>query len=100
LVWFDFHAECRGGRWAQLAGLSLKARPFLEADGCFVAVKAAAERGGGGGRSRGGTLGGGGARQWVVAAEQRGVVRTNCIDCLDRTNVAQVPSWTTRVRGR
>jgi len=22
--------------------------------------------------------------------EQRGVLRTNCIDCLDRTNVAQV----------
>jgi hypothetical protein len=25
-------------------------------------------------------------RQWI---EQRGVLRTNCIDCLDRTNVAQ-----------
>jgi hypothetical protein len=26
------------------------------------------------------------SRRWI---EQRGVLRTNCIDCLDRTNVAQ-----------
>jgi hypothetical protein len=26
----------------------------------------------------------------VLVEEQKGIVRTNCIDCLDRTNVAQV----------
>jgi hypothetical protein len=25
-----------------------------------------------------------------IQAVQRGVIRTNCMDCLDRTNVAQV----------
>jgi hypothetical protein len=29
------------------------------------------------------------ARGLAAAVEQRGVLRTNCIDCLDRTNVAQ-----------
>jgi hypothetical protein len=27
---------------------------------------------------------------WIVSAWQHGTIRTNCMDCLDRTNVVQV----------
>ena len=59
------------------------------AGGGAAAARAAARaargvRAGGGG---GGVGGGGGAA--AAYALQRGIIRTNCIDCLDRTNVAQ-----------
>lgn len=28
-------------------------------------------------------------RECIISREQNGVIRTNCIDCLDRTNVVQ-----------
>jgi hypothetical protein len=64
-VWFDFHHECRKMRWENLAKLLAQVGGALAADGVFAA-------------------GGGGAR-----ATQRGVLRTNCLDNLDRTNVVQ-----------
>ena len=50
----------------------------------------AAAAGGGGGDAAGGpTFRRPRVRGTAPATEQRGVLRTNCIDCLDRTNVAQ-----------
>ena len=100
-MWFDFHAECRGGRWDNLSSLLRAVSPALDRHGSFRAAAPDvpsesydAERndaGGGEGGGEGGRGGGGGsaASSWRVLNLQRGVVRTNCMDCLDRTNVVQ-----------
>lgn len=70
-VYFDFHHECRKMRWYRvkllidhLSKMGLKDSDFFQekvgADGSTVDVK-----------------------------QQRSTVRTNCMDCLDRTNVVQ-----------
>ena len=63
--WFDFHSECRGMKFENVSRLVDKLDEFL--------------------RSSGETILQGGA----VKSRQTGVIRTNCMDCLDRTNVAQ-----------
>lgn len=70
-VYFDFHNECRGLRWDRVQVLIDQLRgDFMEA-GYFMLD---------GERSR----------------VQSGVMRTNCMDCLDRTNVVQssLARWT------
>ncbi|KAI5633268.1 sacI-like domain-containing protein [Phthorimaea operculella] len=62
---FDFHAECRGMRYDRLHVLIDRISHEQEEFGYFMA--------------RGGT----------VMLQQSGTFRTNCIDCLDRTNVVQ-----------
>lgn len=69
-VWFDFHAECRGGRWDRLKYLLDDVRPCLDSHGYFCAVPSDEST-------------------WEIIRLQNGVVRTNCMDCLDRTNVVQ-----------
>ena len=69
-VWFDFHAEVKHGNWARLGSLLNDVKPTLDEQGYFCAVP----------DSEGG---------WNVLRTQRGVIRTNCMDCLDRTNVVQ-----------
>ncbi|CAM9458190.1 unnamed protein product, partial [Scytosiphon promiscuus] len=65
-VWFDFHHECRNMHWENLDKLlAIVDREFGE-QGFYHA--------GPGGE---------------VLSLQDGVVRTNCMDCLDRTNVVQ-----------
>ncbi|KAH7326193.1 SacI homology domain-containing protein [Stachybotrys elegans] len=63
--WFDFHRACRGMKFENVSILLLKLKDKLEELGC--------------------TIWEGG----VVRQEQQGVIRTNCMDCLDRTNVCQ-----------
>ncbi|QRV85813.1 phosphatidylinositide phosphatase SAC2 [Ceratobasidium sp. AG-Ba] len=62
---FDFHAECRGMKYENISKLVTQLERTFESQGYF----------------------------WVLdgqpVARQRGVFRTNCIDCLDRTNVVQ-----------
>lgn len=70
-VWFDFHAELKGGRWDKLQILLNDLQPALEEHGYFQASQ----------NDSGGA--------WQVEQWQRGVMRTNCMDCLDRTNVVQ-----------
>ncbi len=65
-VWFDFHHECKKMRYGNLAKL------LQEVDGEFQRHAFFA-------RAADGTV-----TQW-----QQGVVRTNCLDNLDRTNVVQ-----------
>ncbi|KAK4884701.1 hypothetical protein RN001_000972 [Aquatica leii] len=63
---FDFHAECRHMKWERLS--ILMDRIALEQDemGFFMLL-----------------------RDGSLALQQDGVFRTNCVDCLDRTNVVQ-----------
>ncbi|KAI9014939.1 SacI homology domain-containing protein [Gaertneriomyces semiglobifer] len=65
-VHFDFHHECRNMRWDRLSLLLDEIRPELEAQGYF-------HKDG----------------QGNVRTTQTSVARTNCMDCLDRTNVVQ-----------
>ena len=64
-VWFDFHRECKGYQYRQLSTLSRVARPVLLQHSYY--------------KSNGKT----------VVHAQHGIVRTNCMDTLDRTNVTQ-----------
>ena len=63
--YFDFHHECRKMRWDRLSILMDRLNMDQDSFGYFF------------------------LREGVVLSEQEGVFRTNCIDCLDRTNVVQ-----------
>ncbi|OCK85031.1 hypothetical protein K432DRAFT_400592 [Lepidopterella palustris CBS 459.81] len=64
-VWFDFHNVCRGMRFENVSLLMDTLRPFMISTG-FTTI--AADK---------------------VIQSQTGVLRINCMDCLDRTNVVQ-----------
>ena len=72
-IWYDFHAECSGGRWEKLAELLKQVIPVLDRQGYFCVVPHVDAD----------------APAWSISSYQDGVVRTNCMDCLDRTNVVQ-----------
>lgn len=75
-VWFDFHKECKDeGGWSNLDKLLKEVDAATEEHGYFHATGAATDQ-----RNR--LVG-------HVLRRQKGVVRTNCMDCLDRTNVVQ-----------
>ncbi|KAF2624903.1 hypothetical protein BU25DRAFT_413079 [Macroventuria anomochaeta] len=63
--WFDFHSVCRGMHFENVSKLMDSLGPFLESTG------------------------------WTeisndeIKHKQSGILRTNCMDCLDRTNVVQ-----------
>ncbi|PHH85156.1 hypothetical protein CDD83_825 [Cordyceps sp. RAO-2017] len=63
--WFDFHHVCRGMKFENVSHLLLKLKEQLE--------------------NMGSTL----QQEGSIVQKQKGVVRTNCMDCLDRTNVCQ-----------
>ncbi|KAF8368991.1 hypothetical protein PRIPAC_86820, partial [Pristionchus pacificus] len=66
LLSFDFHRHCRGLNFDKVSTLVSQLSPLLSDMGyCWV------------------------DREGKIAKEQRGVIRTNCVDCLDRTNVVQ-----------
>lgn len=66
-VWFDFHHECKQkGKWANLSKLVLQVDELFRTQKYFC-------------RSANGNV-----TSWQV-----GVIRTNCMDNLDRTNVVQ-----------
>ena len=69
--WFDFHAECKGMRFENVSILLDKLQSPLEAFGWSV------------------------REDDRIRERQHGVLRTNCMDCLDRTNVVQsaVAGW-------
>lgn len=64
-VVFDYHQECRGGNFTALA----KLKERMVACGANYGIFHAANG--------------------QILSEQFGVVRTNCLDCLDRTNCVQ-----------
>ncbi|KAJ4306279.1 hypothetical protein N0V88_001078 [Collariella sp. IMI 366227] len=63
--WFDFHAVCRGMKFENVSFLLQTLGGTLERYGSSVSVDD------------------------KPVAQQKGVLRTNCMDCLDRTNVCQ-----------
>ncbi|KAH8893431.1 hypothetical protein GQ53DRAFT_718170 [Thozetella sp. PMI_491] len=63
--WFDFHAACRGMKFENVSLILQTLGGKLESFGSSVSVNDS------------------------VTARQTGVLRTNCMDCLDRTNVCQ-----------
>jgi SacI homology domain/Inositol phosphatase len=63
--WFDFHGECRGMKFENVSRLFDKIGPQLQAFGWTV------------------------EQDGKISQAQTGVLRTNCMDCLDRTNVVQ-----------
>lgn len=63
--WFDFHDACRGMRFENVQKLIDTLQDQLDNFGSTV------EEGG------------------DIKTRQKGVIRTNCMDCLDRTNVCQ-----------
>jgi hypothetical protein len=80
-VWFDFHHECKGMKYQNLSKL-IKGASVSQAmngfdffhvtinnnDESFLTIK---------------------KEDVTIISTQKGVFRTNCIDCLDRTNVVQ-----------
>lgn len=74
-VYFDFHHECRGMKWHRAQLLLDKLGDGLQGQQYFHSME-------------GGTNN--------VRSNQKSVVRTNCMDCLDRTNVVQsmLARWT------
>ena len=72
-TWFDFHAECKAMKWDNLSKLVREVSSQLDKYGS-LRVTMTAEAGWG---------------QGTVQSVQTGVFRTNCMDCLDRTNVVQ-----------
>ncbi|GAB0096797.1 Synaptojanin-1 [Sergentomyia squamirostris] len=62
---FDYHQECRGGNITALAKLKARLESLCAPLGLFFAADD------------------------QVVREQRSVIRTNCLDCLDRTNCVQ-----------
>lgn len=63
---FDFHAECRKMRWDRLSILIDRLALDQDEMGFFLIL-----------------------RDGSLSSLQEGIFRTNCIDCLDRTNVVQ-----------
>jgi hypothetical protein len=63
--WFDFHNVCRGMRFENVSKLMDSIEPFMASSG-WVEIS-----------------------EDQVQRKQSGVLRTNCMDCLDRTNVVQ-----------
>jgi len=63
--WFDFHTECRGMKFENVSRLVSNLTDTLKSFGQTVVVDG------------------------VVQTTQKGIIRTNCMDCLDRTNVVQ-----------
>ncbi|CAI7875594.1 unnamed protein product [Closterium sp. NIES-54] len=68
---FDFHHECGATKYHQLSVLDDQIGKDMETQGFFLQGK-----------------------DGSVQKQQHGTVRTNCVDCLDRTNVTQ--SWFAR----
>ncbi|EAU93141.1 inositol/phosphatidylinositol phosphatase [Coprinopsis cinerea okayama7 len=65
--YFDFHAECRKMRWDRISVLIDKIKDDLEKQSYFACQ----------------------VNDDVQVNDQTGVIRTNCMDNLDRTNVVQ-----------
>ncbi|KAF3481138.1 uncharacterized protein GIQ15_03897 [Arthroderma uncinatum] len=63
--WFDFHAECRGMKFENVSRLVDRMAETLDEFGDTV------------------------IQNNTVVRSQSGIVRTNCMDCLDRTGVSQ-----------
>jgi hypothetical protein len=77
-IWFDFHEECKGGKHENIKKLikSEKFSNILDANGFnYIKINSSYLFSN--------------SNETKIISEQSGIFRTNCIDCLDRTNVIQ-----------
>ena len=74
LIWFDFHAECKNMKYENLARLLDMIGKEIENYGYFHMETQNSH-----------TI----ERRVSKKNAQKGIFRTNCMDCLDRTNVVQ-----------
>lgn len=72
-IYFDFHNETKGLKWHRAELLMGRLNDGLTQGGYFRGVESPGATGG----------------QLDIRSTQTSVVRTNCMDCLDRTNVVQ-----------
>ena len=72
-IYFDFHNETKGLKWHRAQLLLDQLKPDLERGGYFRGVEMPGDSTG----------------AIETRLKQKAVVRTNCMDCLDRTNVVQ-----------
>ena len=79
-IYFDFHNETKGLKWHRALLLLDQLKQGLTQGGYFRAVDMPGDNQGG----------------LEIRYQQSAVVRTNCMDCLDRTNVVQtmLARWT------
>ena len=77
--WFDFHHECRKMKYENLHKLIDKIKAKIDSYDYFMAKLDYAF-------DSKDKLG---PSTWMIMWNQNGVCRTNCMDCLDRTNVVQ-----------
>ncbi len=74
-VWFDFHAECKGMKYENLSKLmKYNAVSTALTSNEFFHIQLNTNNN---------------SNDYQILSTQKGVFRTNCIDCLDRTNVVQ-----------
>jgi len=78
LNWFDFHGECKNMKWENLSKLVDQVQKELDSYGHFMAEISY-------GFDQRASLND--SRNLEVHSLQKGTFRTNCMDCLDRTNV-------------
>ncbi|KAG8227890.1 hypothetical protein J437_LFUL008204 [Ladona fulva] len=64
-ILFDYHQECRGGNPRNLIKLKKRVAPYINSYSLFH------------------------CRGTDILRAQKGTIRTNCLDCLDRTNCVQ-----------
>lgn len=76
---FEFTKECPNMNYHNISKLMIYLDPFLKKESFFHYIP---------------TRGGAGAGDDKIISLQKGIIRTNCIDCLDRTNLTQ--SWIAR----
>ena len=81
-LWFDFHAEVKSGRWHKLVGLLEQVQPYLISQSYFFAEPRLISRSTHYKNTTEESL-------FEIKKLQVGSIRTNCMDCLDRTNVVQ-----------
>ncbi|KAK9415387.1 putative SAC domain-containing protein [Seiridium unicorne] len=77
--WFDFHSACRGMKFENVSLLIDTLGAKVESWGSTVENPSSDSANAGRGDGRSGD----------ITSSQKGVLRTNCMDCLDRTNVCQ-----------
>ncbi len=65
MIWWDYHTECRGMKFEKVVNLVDLLNSKIQDFGWTVELNN------------------------TITRKQRGVLRTNCMDCLDRTNVVQ-----------
>lgn len=79
-TWFDFHSECKEMKWENLSKLVDICKEELANYGYFMAQLNFGLNNKEGFYSN---------RNITILQRQKGTFRTNCMDCLDRTNVVQ-----------